>query len=77
VASDHGGLREAVPERCGARFTPGNAAELAATIDELLRDPETLRTASSCAREHAETLSWRSITEQLEAIYTQDPVKVP
>jgi glycosyltransferase involved in cell wall biosynthesis len=77
VASDHGGLREAVPERCGARFTPGNAAGLAATIDELLRDPEALRAASSCAREHAETLSWPSITEQLEAIYTQDPVKVP
>ena len=24
VASDHGGLKETVPDACGGRFTPGN-----------------------------------------------------
>jgi glycosyltransferase involved in cell wall biosynthesis len=77
VASDHGGLREAVPADCGARFRSGDADELAARVDELIRDPAALQAASACAREHAETLSWPMITEQLEDIYTQNLVRTP
>ena len=76
VASDHGGLRETVPDRCGTRFTPG-AGALSDKIDALLRDPEAYRNASACAREHAATYSWRRITEQLEDIYNHDLVRVP
>jgi glycosyltransferase involved in cell wall biosynthesis len=77
VASDHGGLRETVPTRCGGRFTPGDPDDLCARIEELLRDPQARQLAAACARDHAETFRWSRITEQLEAVYTQDLVRVP
>src|SRR5207302_4584666 len=38
VASDHGGLREAVPDGVGLRFPPGDASALAASLISLLQD---------------------------------------
>ena len=40
VASDQGGLRETVPDRCGARFVPGDSGALALAIEDRLRDGE-------------------------------------
>ena len=36
IASDHGGLRETVPRRCGGRFPTGDAAALGEQIHRLL-----------------------------------------
>src|SRR5205085_12637280 len=76
VASDQGGLRETVPERCGGRFAPGDSRELADKVDALLRDPVAYRLAAAAARAHAGPFTWPRIAERLEEIYHHDPVSV-
>ena len=39
IASDHGGLRETVPDTAGSRFRTGDAADLAAHLEALLEQP--------------------------------------
>jgi glycosyltransferase involved in cell wall biosynthesis len=71
VASDHGGLRETVPRRCGGRFPTGDAVALGAQIYRLLADP-ILRTAcSKRAMENAKQYSWDRIARNLDEAYAR------
>jgi glycosyltransferase involved in cell wall biosynthesis len=65
VASDHGGLRETVPERCGARFPPGNAAALGEQLQRLLTDPTLRAACGEAARENAARYGWERIALRL------------
>ena len=69
VASDHGGLRETVPDGCGVRFRPGDADALADAVAGMLADEDTRAAYSAAALRHARTLSWTQITDRLMLIY--------
>lgn len=75
VASDHGGLRETVPETAGVRFRTGDAAALAAHLEALLA---TVGQASACrspsalaagARENATRYDWPRIAQRCQEVY--------
>ena len=76
VASDHGGLRETVPERAGVRFRTGDATALAARLEALLA--ATVGQASACrspsalaagARENASRYDWPRIAQRCQEVY--------
>jgi glycosyltransferase involved in cell wall biosynthesis len=69
VASDHGGLRETVPAKCGARFPPGDAAALAEAVLKLLADETLRKTCGENARAHALGFSWSRVAADLDEIY--------
>ena len=69
VASDHGGLRETVPESAGMRFLAGNAADLADRLEILLSRPDLLDTLGAGARENASRYDWPRIAECCEEAY--------
>jgi glycosyltransferase involved in cell wall biosynthesis len=69
VASDHGGLRETVPDGCGTRFGAGDARALAATLRNMLEDDELRTHKAAMARLHASRFAWPRIVDDLEAIY--------
>jgi glycosyltransferase involved in cell wall biosynthesis len=69
IASDHGGLRETVPESCGIRFPPGNAEKLAEAIVEMLTDKSRRDRCAAAALEHANSLAWPRIVERLVPLY--------
>jgi glycosyltransferase involved in cell wall biosynthesis len=69
VASDHGGLRETVPESAGMRFRAGDAAELAACLETLLDDPEARRRLAAGALENAARYDWPRIARRCEEVY--------
>jgi glycosyltransferase involved in cell wall biosynthesis len=69
VASDHGGLRETVPDSCGIRFPPGDAEALAQALALMLGDRAAAKRYAAAAREHARELSWQRIVDRLEPIY--------
>lgn len=69
VASDHGGLRETVPEDCGGRFPVGDSAALGQAVERLLDDPEWHRGCAERALENARSYEWRRICERVEEIY--------
>jgi len=69
VASDHGGLREVVPEACGARVPVGDAAALAAAVAALLGDDARRAAAGEAAIANAARFRWGRITEDLDAVY--------
>jgi glycosyltransferase involved in cell wall biosynthesis len=69
VASDHGGLRETVPAKCGARFPPGDAAALAEAVLNLLEDEALRKTCGENARAHALRFSWSRVAADLDEIY--------
>ena len=56
VASDHGGLRETVPESAGVRFRTGDAADLAAHLEALLDRPDVLDALAAGARAKCDAL---------------------
>lgn len=62
IVSDLGGMGDYVRRcGCGAVFHPGDARELARTVDELMRDPVGLAAAGSRARSVAVSeCSWRA-----------------
>jgi len=70
VASDHGGLRETVPETAGVRFRTGDAADLAAHLDTLLDKPDSLAALGAGARANAERYDWPRIAQRCEEVYT-------
>lgn len=72
VASDHGGLRETVPETCGFRFPIGNARSLAQKIEILLDNPDIYRIASDNALKNASTYDWSVIVETLTNFYRDE-----
>ena len=69
VASDHGGLRETVPETAGARFRTGDAADLAAHLETLLDDSDLLGTLGAGARENAARYDWTRIAQRCQEVY--------
>lgn len=69
IASDHGGLRETVPDRCGARFPLENATALADQIAALLDDPARYAACSQHALQNAARYDWPVICRELDAVY--------
>jgi glycosyltransferase involved in cell wall biosynthesis len=69
VASDHGGLRETVPETAGMRFRTGDAADLAAHLETLLDSPNLLRALGAGARENAGRYDWPRIAQRCQEVY--------
>lgn len=69
IASDHGGLRETVPETAGLRFRTGAAADLAARLETLLHRPEWQAVLGAGARENAARYDWRRIAERCQEVY--------
>jgi glycosyltransferase involved in cell wall biosynthesis len=65
VASDHGGLRETVPESAGLRFRTGDAADLAAHIEMWLDGPD----LSTGAQENAARFDWPRIAKRCQEVY--------
>jgi glycosyltransferase involved in cell wall biosynthesis len=75
VASDHGGLRETVPERCGGRFPPGNAAALGEQLQRLLTDPALRAACGAAARENAATYRWDRIALRLDDAFARAGIR--
>ena len=71
VASDHGGLRETVPEECGGRFPPGDAAALAVKLRELLEDVDQRKRCADAAIANAARYSWDRVVSDLDAQYAR------
>jgi len=69
VASDHGGLRETVPETAGLRFPTGNAAALAARLETLLDSPDLLSALAAAARGNASRYDWPRIAQRCQEVY--------
>ncbi len=69
VASDHGGLRETVPEGTGLRFPPGDGVALADRLLRLLGDADLRRKYARGAQAHAATFAWERIARDLDAVY--------
>ena len=69
VASDHGGLKETAPERCGARFPPGDSRALAGALLDLLADDARREACAEAAREHALQFAWPRVAAELDPIY--------
>ena len=69
VASDHGGLRETVPESAGRRFRVGDAAGLAAQLDELLGNPALRKTLGAHARQNAARYDWPRVAQRCQEVY--------
>jgi D-inositol-3-phosphate glycosyltransferase len=69
VASDHGGLRETVPDTVGVRFPTGDAAALAARLEALLDRPGLLDTLAAGARENASRYDWPRIAQRCQEVY--------
>ena len=69
VASDHGGLRETVPEACGGRFEVGNADALAAKLQGLLESEDLRRRCSEAAIVNAARFDWERVTSDLHETY--------
>jgi glycosyltransferase involved in cell wall biosynthesis len=69
VASDCGGLREVVPDGCGARFPVGDAARLAEEVERLLDDPRHHAACTAAALRNAAGYRWGAICDTLETLY--------
>ena len=69
LASDHGGLRETVPEEVGGRFPVGDAPALARRLDNLLSDRRLYERCASAALANAKRYDWSSICDDLQGFY--------
>jgi glycosyltransferase involved in cell wall biosynthesis len=69
VASDHGGLRETVPDTAGMRFRAGDAADLGSKVTELLTNLELRRRLAGGARAHAARYDWAEIAGLTQELY--------
>lgn len=69
IASDHGGLRETVPDGVGLRFAPGDSQALAHALARLLTDSELTVALGKRALAHARGYSWDVIAAKLDALY--------
>jgi glycosyltransferase involved in cell wall biosynthesis len=69
VASDHGGLRETVPETCGARFPVGKPEKLAEKIEMLLDDSDRYDRCCKNALQNAAQYDWSRICTRLDELY--------
>ena len=71
VASDHGGLRETVPRRCGGRFPTGDGAALGDQLYRLLSDPILRAASSRAAMKNAAQYRWDRIAKDLDSAYAR------
>src|SRR5207249_7257674 len=69
VASDHGGLRETVPEQCGGRFPPGDVIGLVQKIERLFDDGDFRAECSKQAILNAQKYDWVRICSKLDELY--------
>ena len=69
VASDHGGLRETVPETAGVRFRTGDATDLAGRLDALQGNSDLLSALGAGARENAARYDWTRIVQRCQEVY--------
>jgi glycosyltransferase involved in cell wall biosynthesis len=69
IASDHGGLRETVPESAGVRFKTGDGADLAAHFETLLGNPDLRFHKGAGALVNAARYDWPRIVERCEEVY--------
>jgi glycosyltransferase involved in cell wall biosynthesis len=70
VASDHGGLRETVPDGCGLRFETRSAEDLARKLAEIVSDGGLRRALGANAIVNASRFSWDAICDRFEALAT-------
>jgi glycosyltransferase involved in cell wall biosynthesis len=75
IASDHGGLRETVPRRCGGRFPTGDAAALSEQIHRLLYDPIRRAACGEAAAENVKQYSWDRIAQDLDDAYARAGIR--
>jgi len=69
VASDHGGLRETVPDSAGLRFRTGDAHELAVRLEQLLDDPAAHGRLAAGALQNAAQYDWSRVARLCEEVY--------
>ncbi len=70
VASDCGGLREVVPDDCGARFPVGDFGKMADEIEKLVDDRPRYEACSANAVRNAAQYDWARICDALDTLYT-------
>jgi len=69
IASDHGGLRETVPETAGSRFKTGDVTDLAAHLEALLGNPDLRLEKGAGALRNAARYDWPRIVERCQEVY--------
>lgn len=69
IASDHGGLRETVPDTAGLRFRTGDAADLAAHLEALSGRRQLLDTLGEGAHANAARYDWPRIVQRCREVY--------
>jgi glycosyltransferase involved in cell wall biosynthesis len=69
VASDCGGLKEVVPDDCGARFPVGDSEQLAIEIEKLVDNQERYDFCAANAIKNAAQYDWKNICDTLEKMY--------
>jgi glycosyltransferase involved in cell wall biosynthesis len=68
VASDHGGLRETVPDGCGVRFETGSPEDLARKVEEIVTDDARLDGLRANALRNASRFTWESVCDRFEEL---------
>jgi glycosyltransferase involved in cell wall biosynthesis len=72
VATAAGGLAHLVPEGGGRLVAPGDAAALAAALEEVLADPARARGMGELGRAEVERrYSWSRVGDRLEEVYAE------
>lgn len=69
VASDHGGLRETVPDSAGLRFRTGEAHDLAIGLEHLLDAPDDHARLADGALQNAAQYDWSRVARRCEEVY--------
>jgi glycosyltransferase involved in cell wall biosynthesis len=71
LASDHGGLKETVPDAAGIRFVPSDRQDLENKWTRLIREGDLRRTLAKGAREHARNYGWNEVARQYQNVYAE------
>ena len=71
VASDHGGLPEVLTRDSAVFFEPGSAPSLAATIEDLLANPQRAVDLAASARANALRFTWDHVALALREVYLE------